>query len=483
MRIAIAGMHHESNTFNPTITGDSDFLLFRGSEVFSRLEEYASAKGMVDRLRAGGYEILPAAFARAVPNGVVSQAFYESFKKDVLSRLTSFGPLDGIVLALHGSMTVEGVGDAEGNLLESVRSLFPSVPLTASLDMHATVTDRMLRNADAFVGYKTAPHVDMYETGYAAADLLIRSLETGRTLQMACRKIPVLIAGEQTETSSQPTASLIALLKEVESSGEVLSASYLLGFPWADNESNGVSAVAVTLDDPATADRVSRRLASSFWERRKDFSFHTEAYPVDQALSEAFSSPQSPVFVSDSGDNPTAGSSGDSTQFLRALLSHPDLPSYRGRIGYGGFCDAESVERCRGMKGKRVELELGGKVDRGSGDPVRVVGEVLSELESWGSYGSCLVAVRVGNLDLVIADRHMGFGDDVGYWAALGLPISQYPMLCLKLGYLTEGYHPFHPRSILALSEGCSNELLGGLPFKHLRRPMFPLDQDASYEA
>jgi microcystin degradation protein MlrC len=482
MRIAIAGMHHESNTFSPIITGRADFLYYKGEGVYEHLASYDTVRGIVDFLKPKGYEILPAAFIRAVPNGVVSGAFYREFKADALSRIASFGHLDGIVLSLHGSMIVEGIGDAEGDFLEALRAARPGLPITASLDMHATMTERMLRNADGFVGYKTAPHVDMYETGYAAAGLMHATLSTGRKLSMSSRRVPILIAGEQTETSSEPTASLISLLKEAETAEEVLSASYLLGFPWADAETNGVTALAVALDDAARADACAVRLAKAFWARRKDFTFHTEAKPVADALSAAFASDRQPVFVSDSGDNPTAGSTGDSTHFLRGLLAHPGLVSFSGRIAYAGFYDPESVERCRGKVGAHVRLGLGGKIDRGHGGPIELDFEVLSEVRAWGQYHADLIALRYGSIDIVISAKHIGFGDEIGFWGALHLDPANYPLVCLKLGYLTEIYYPYKPRSILALSEGASNELLARLPFLKLRRPVYPLDQDFEYE-
>jgi microcystin degradation protein MlrC len=493
MKIAVAGMHHESNTFNPIITGKNEFLYYKGEEVYEHLEAYASARGIFEYLRPLGYELFPAAFIRAVPNGVVSKAFYLEFKKDALERIAAAGRLDGIVLALHGSMKVEGLGEgggpgsAESDFLEALRAAHPGVPITASLDMHATITDCMLRNADGFVGYKTAPHVDMYETGFAAARLMDIHLRTGKSLRMASRRVPILIAGEQTETSSHPTVELINLLKKEEgwgaqSSSQVLAASYLLGFPWADAETNGVTALTVTLDDQAGADRAAKRLASAFWDKRYEFKFHTEARPVAEALSEAFSSAKKPVFVSDSGDNPTAGSTGDSTHFLRELLSHPGLASYRGKIGYGGFYDPESLARCRGKVGQRVRLELGGKFDKGHGGPVGLDCEVIAEAKAWGHYGSDLVAVRAGKLEIVISEKHIGFGDEIDYWMALGLDPANYELLCLKLGYLTEIYFPYEPRSILALSEGASNELLARLPYKRLSRPAYPLDDGFSYE-
>lgn len=216
MKVAVAGFHHESNTFNPIITGADDFVVLRRGEVFSKMTHYGSINGVISTLQSFGYEVVPTLFARAVPNGVVSRDFYLSIKAELLEMMRGLQGIDALMLALHGSMRVEEIGDAEGDMLEALREIFPTIPTVAALDMHATLTDKMMANANAFVGYKCAPHTDTYETGAHAAEMTRLTLEKGVRLTMAAVRVPMLIAGEKSETSTHPMTGRIARLRELE---------------------------------------------------------------------------------------------------------------------------------------------------------------------------------------------------------------------------------------------------------------------------
>ena len=162
------------------------------------------------------------------------------------------GKVDGICLGLHGSMYVDGEDDPEGDILEALREIVGSeIPIVAALDMHATVTEKMVKAANAFVGYHTAPHVDVYDTGCRAASVLLKVLKDDITLKMEWVRIPMLLAGEQSETDVSPMRELMVSLKEVENEDGIFSASYLLGFPWADSPHNGVSIVVVGRSEKA----------------------------------------------------------------------------------------------------------------------------------------------------------------------------------------------------------------------------------------
>ncbi|MDR1319438.1 MAG: M81 family metallopeptidase, partial [Treponema sp.] len=211
MRILTGGFSHESNSFNPIITGEEDFIVSRGTaiteqSVFSR----HSSAGIIETLKKGGVEVVPTVLARAVPNGVVSAAFYNEIKAGLLQAAREAleeGPIDGICLALHGSMKVEGDLCAEGDFCGALREIIPGVPFTAALDMHATITPALLKAVDGFAGYKTAPHIDSFETGVLAADMLLKALNTGKKLYTARISVPVMIAGEKSETAAEPMAS------------------------------------------------------------------------------------------------------------------------------------------------------------------------------------------------------------------------------------------------------------------------------------
>jgi len=324
-RVLIAALHHESNTFNPIITGREDFSIQYGDDIFGVINGHDSLSGIVRTLQAGGYEVVPTVRARSVPNGEVSRSLYLELKDEILRRAKAAHEeksIDALCLALHGSMRIEGIGDAEGDLLEALREIFPDQPLLAALDMHTTFTEKMFRHADGYVGYKCAPHTDQFETGEHAARMTMAVLEKGARPVTAWVKIPFLVAGEKSETTTEPMKTLIAALRECEKEKGILAANYLMGFPWADGPDSGCSALIVTDGDRELAEGEARRLTDLFWSLREKFQFHTETYEpalaIETALKAAATGP-TPVYLSDSGDNPTAGSSADCTDFYKLL--------------------------------------------------------------------------------------------------------------------------------------------------------------------
>ena len=492
MRIIIGGMNHESNTLNPIITGEDDFVVFRGEEMLGKgMLPYYSSTGIIETLREAGCELVPTLLARAVPNGVVSARLYAELKADFLRRVreaAAAGPVDGACFGLHGSMKVEGLGCAEGDILTAFREILPGIPVTVALDMHATITDELLACADGLVGYKTAPHVDCRETGAHAARMLLESLRSGRRLVTARRSIPVLIAGEKSETSAEPMRSLIADCRAAELREGVLAASYLLGFPWADDEHDAVTALVTTLDDAKAAEDVAIQLAEGFWKRRKDFVFRSEYYDSRRSLEVAYEAVlkggQRPVFVSDSGDNPTAGSTGDSTDLFERVMETMELADRLPTpLLYSGFFDTQATAACVAAgAGARLGIELGGTWDKINGKRIPLAIEVLKVVRGYGPYKSDLVLVSHRNLRIVLTSKHIGFGDEE-LLPALGVEAKDHCLVVVKLGYLEDCFRSIAARAIMATSKGCSNEVLESIPYRRVRRPIYPLDPDMGYRA
>jgi microcystin degradation protein MlrC len=491
MRIIVGGMNHESNTLNPIVTGEEDFAVFYG---YAMLElgmfPYYSSTGIIETLKAARCKLAPTVLARAVPNGVVSASFYQRIKNAFIQRIKNAleeGPIDGICLALHGSMKVAGLGCAEGDLAAAIRKLLPDAPFTAALDMHATITPDMLASIDGFAGYKTAPHTDCRETGVHAAKMLLESLSTGRKLRTAYRRIPMLIAGEKSESEAEPMASLIEACRQAEQKPGVKAASFLLGFPWADDEHNAASALVTTLDEPALGEETAQALAEAFWSRRKDFTFRVEHYDSLQALKTAYTAVleqgQAPVFVSDSGDNPTAGAAGDATDLLEQIMETLDaadkLPT---PLLYSGFYDAPAAAVCiKAGAGAVADITLGGNWDTINGKKIPLRARVERIVRGFGPYKADLVLVSFRNLRITVTSKHIGFGDET-LLPALGINPKDYCLVAVKLGYLEPCFRSIAARAILATSRGCSNEILETIPYQKVRRPLYPLDKEAVFE-
>ena len=311
-------------------------------------------------------------------------------------------------------MRIKKQGEAEGYLLEELRALFPNIPIFASLDMHTTMTDRMHNNCDGFVGYKCAPHTDCYETGEHAAKMTIHVLEDGVKAHSAWVRVPILIAGEQSSTTVEPMITLIKELRETEKKPGIMAASYLMGFPWADNEDSSV-AVHVVAESKEQADAEAVRLAEFIWSKKDDFCFQTEALHEKEAIDAAMESIGNgvmPVYFSDSGDNPTAGSSSDVTEFASMLIADPRIAALDKPVLYGGFYDPEACKACEGKVGQEITLTFGAKYDTKTSSPITATGVVKNYVENLELHGRNQGAAAIfstHNIDFIIAEQHIGY--------------------------------------------------------------------------
>lgn len=489
-RVLIGGMHHESNSFNPIIAGEDDFRVIYGKDIFHNIRENDSISGIIATLKEAECEVIPTVFARAVPNGEVDYDFYMKIKNKIVEMAKEANeekPLDAITLALHGSMRVRGLGEAEGILLEELRDLFPNIPIYSALDMHTTMTNKMYNNCDGFVGYKCAPHTDCTETGIHAAKMTLKTLNEGIKGTSAWVRVPILIAGEQSATATEPMITLINQLRKIEKQKGIMAASYLMGFPWADNKDSSVAVYVVTEDDQELADKTAIELAKLIWSKRNEFEFHTETYPQKKALDKAFKGlleGDTPIYISDSGDNPTAGASSDCTDFIKLILSDKRAQDLKHPIIYGGFYDPEATKSCEGKVGQEITIDFGAKFDTTTSTPVRATGIVKSYFKDWSRNKfpkGDLALFSTGGVDIVLAEQHVGYTDPQMF-VDLGLDPKEAEIIICKLGYLTPGHEALAKRSIMALTKGNTNEDLKSIDFKLVKRPIFPLDEDFEYD-
>ncbi len=481
-KVLVGGLHHESDTFNPIITNKNDIWVKRGQDLIDNIGQ-DSCSGIIKTLIDNGYEVVPTLVARAVPNGEWDQDYYLDLKKEFLDKLKNEKDLDALCLSLHGSMRVKGIGEAEGDLLKAIRKIYPDILIITSLDMHATITKEMIECSDGFVGYKCAPHTDTFETGVHAAKIVIEALKTGIKPTMSCVHIPFLVAGEQSETSVEPMNSLINHLREEEKAdNKIYALSYLMGFPWADTEDNGVCALVVSKNDKEYADKKAMELAEIFWNRREDFCFYNETRMPEDALKHALSSVNEgiyPVVVSDSGDNPTAGSSSDVTNFLKLILANKEICDIRPKLIYQSFYDKEVVDLYLDKEiGTVLDMKLGAKYDTIKSSSVEAKGKLLAKVEKFAeAENTNLILLEIGGVDVIVSDKHIGCYDPE-IIRALGVDVEKRKIIVVKLGYLEPEIRSIAKRSMMALTTGSSDELFERLPYKVIKRPIYPLDKD-----
>lgn len=490
-RILVAAMHHESNSFNPIIACEKDFNVIYGDDIFNNLRDNDSLTGIIKTLQGVGYEVIPTVSARAIPNGEIDYDFYIKIKNEIIKRAKAAqekAPIDAITLSLHGSMRVKKQGEAEGYFIEELRTIFPDIPIFSSLDMHTTMTNRMHSNCDGFVGYKCAPHTDCFETGEHAAKMTIDTLENNANAKSAWVRVPILIAGEKSSTTVEPMIELINALRKCERKEGIMAASYLMGFPWADNEDSSIAVYIVADGDLELAQKEAVRLAELIWSRKDEFCFQTETYHEKEALDVAFEAVKEgklPVYISDSGDNPTAGASSDCTDFLKLIISDNRTDSLRKPVIYGGIYDPIATKQCEGRVGEEITITFGAKFDTVTSSPITATGTVKAYIKDWSREGMVKGDLALFNscgVDIVIAEAHVGYIVPEMF-TDLGIDPKDVEIVVCKLGYLTHSHSLVAKRSIMALTKGNTNEDLKNLEYKKVKRPIFPLDSDFEYDA
>ncbi len=479
-RVLVGGLHHESDTFNPIITSKDDIWVFRGQELIEHKDK-SSISGIIKTLLDANYEVVPTLVARAVPNGEWDKDYYLSLKEELLEGIRKAGELDALCLSLHGSMRVKGIGEAEGDLLESIREILPNILIISSLDMHATITKRMISNCNGFVGYKCAPHTDTFETGVHAAKMTIDCLENSFTPFMSAVHIPFIVAGEQSETSVEPMKSYTDLLRSYER-GNIMASSILLGFPWADTEENGVSTLVVSKESQKEADEKAMELANNFWNRRGDFGFYNETRTPEDTLLETKKSIDNdiyPVVISDSGDNPTAGSSQDVTNFLKLIISDKYFNVLNPPLVYQAIYDKQVVEEAINVGiGGHLVTSLGAKYDSIKSTPIKINALVKNISKNFKSAENCdVVLLDVEGVDVIVTNKHVGCYDPE-MMRYVGIEPNSLKAIVVKLGYLEPEIRAISKRSIMALTNGSSDELFERLEYKKMKRPVYPLDGD-----
>lgn len=480
MRIAIGGIQHETNTFTRLTTPLSDFLMAEGEAMLDipPAVQDTSMQGIIEVCKEQGIEVVPTLFAQALPSGIIEREAYDVMKQGILQRLASGDGFDAVVLALHGSMYVDGIGDAEGDLLASIRRLVPQeTPIVCALDLHATMTEQMVNNANAFVGYRTAPHVDKVETGRRACQLAVWAVREGVQLKTEWVSIPMLISGEQSETRVPPASELISQLVHMPGSGKVISSSIFFGFPWADVPYSCVSTLAVTAKaDAAFGLEEARRLAQQIWDRRYEFVFTTETHDLGKCLDIAEAEDSKPIIIADSGDNPTAGASEDLTNVLAELLKRSTK-----NVLVAVIADKDSYARClEAGRGSYIDLELG-RVNPTEEKPESL--SVCAYVERIGlGKGIPAAVLKIDDIRVIVTAERTDVYDPK-FLADLELNPLDFKVIIVKSGYLSPEYQALTRRPMLALTPGDTNLLLEELPYRQVRRPIFPLDKDFIWSA
>jgi microcystin degradation protein MlrC len=492
MRVAIAELKQETNTFVPRPTTLEDFRawhLWYGDDLIDGLRGTNSEiDGFLNVLEAAGIKPVPILATFAMSGGRVTDKAYEKLCDELLTGIDASGPLDGILLALHGAMVTESDDSPDGTTLAAVRKLVgPDIPIVASYDLHANLTRKLAEHADALVGFKTSPHIDQRDTGERAARVMVRILQENVKPTMAFVKIPMVVpASTHMHHLPGPFKRLQDATKTAET-GKVLSANAAAVQPWLDIDEMGFATVVITDNDPELAQKVACDLANQAWNERDAF-MQIDLVPPAEAIQLALAEPEGPVVLADAADGTGAGSPGDATAVIAALLeTNPDKPAYVF------VRDEESAAAAIAAgPGATITLDVGGKLDNVFNKPVQVTGTVefvgpASFRFSGEGYTGVeqdmgpSAVVRSGNVFILIVSTSVMTVDPELY-RSVGLEPAEAQIVVVKSHIqFRAGYEDLATKIILLDSPGMSSDHIAGLPWQKIPRPIFPLDPETTF--
>ncbi|MDR1161192.1 MAG: M81 family metallopeptidase [Tannerellaceae bacterium] len=473
-RIAIAGIAIECSTFSPARTAEDAFRKRAGDALLNSYPFLREDAPMRDKA-----EWFPAMIASATPGGALTRETYESLTGQILELLKANAPYDALFFDIHGAMSVIGLDDPEGDFILKVRAIVGKDALISTcMDLHGNVTWRLAENTDLITCYRLAPHEDSMDSRERAVVNLIDRLESGkgRPAYKAWIPVPILLPGEQTSTRIEPGKSLYGAIAPATKQVGVTDAAIWIGYAWADEPRNHAVVMAYG-DDKDMVVRTAEYLAHHFWSVRNLFDFVAPTATLDVCLEKAIASTKKPYFISDMGDNPTAGGAGDVTWTITELLKRPEFASGNGKtLVYASIPGPEFVAKAiKAGVGNKVKGTAGAAVDNRYAPPVKLSGTVTSIYLD--NPDNKEVVVKIGSIYVIVTEKRKGF-HYVKEFTKHNIDPTKADIVVVKLGYLVPELYDIQADWMMALTLGGVNQDLPNLPYKRINRPMFPLDKD-----
>ncbi|MGE5560711.1 MAG: M81 family metallopeptidase [Chloroflexota bacterium] len=442
MRIAIAGFADETCTFckEPTTVELFEPATKRGQAVIDANRGIPTyINGYIRALEAAGAEIVPLVEADRVAGGFTSWLTTDCFDRyanEIAERLRTAGPLDGVLLALHGALAVTGVPRPEAEIVRRARAAVGNTPIMVTLDLHANEDEALCEVADAVFVLKTYPHVDAVETGEAAARCMVATVRGQLRPTMACRKPGILSASIYQASAYHPMKDIYDRCRDWERRPGVICVSVAPGYAYADVVDAGMTVFAVTDNNQALAEQIAQEISDFAWSLRDSFAAPLpDAREATALAMRLVAEGKGPVVIADGADR-----IGDSTHMLRELLA-------QGARNWGipGITDPQAAARLEAdhKVGDTVTLKIGGWYDEHSGEPVEVTGRIefigrpVYKLIGPMGRGATVHDKLVVSLDLgdnrhvVVSERMRGANDAAGF-TAVGIDYTKLDIIILK---------------------------------------------------
>lgn len=488
MRVVVAMFKHETNTFSPIVTDLARFEAWGcqfGAAARAAYQGTAMPFGAyLELAEAAGAEIVTPVAAEAMPSGPVTEAAYERIAGAILDAVGE--GCDAALLDLHGAMVAEHTPDGEGTLLERIRAIAPDLPIGVTLDLHCNLTEKMVANCTALIGYKTYPHVDMYEVGKQIGQVVFDAMAGKSRPVMAWGNVPLLSQTLRQGTDDAPMRGLIDMCIEAERRPGVLAATVFGGFALADMPDAGSSAIIVTDGDAGLAESVRDGLLDETWRQRDDFLY--EHAPLEDTVAAAARLEDGPVILLDHADNCGSGATQDVMTVIAEVLRQ-GLED----VAVAAVWDPDAVrEMQRAGVGRTVTLSLGGKTDMPSigepGRPLEITGKVKTLTDGeWIVRGPMYTGVKVamgpsavldtGKMQIVVVSNHHEPWD-LGVFTSVGIqPESKRYLLLKSRIHYRAGFAGLARHTLTLDGVGVTTSDNRLLDYKRVRRPIYPLDR------
>lgn len=479
MRVFSGTLATETNTFGPMPTSIASFRdrgYFPAGQHPDRMQFFAGPLWAA-RLRGKerGWTLVEGMVAGAQPSGITTRHAYETLRDELLNDLKQALPVDMVLLGLHGAMVADGYDDCEGDLLQRVRAIVgPDVVVGAELDPHNHLTPEMVANADVIVSYKEYPHTDVLERALELVDLCAakahKRIEPVAAV-VDCEMIALF------HTSRQPARGFVDRMQALEGKDGILSVSLTHGFPWGDVPEMGTKVLVYADGDAAKARKLARQLADEVIAMRDQLAPPTPG--IEAALDQALAFQGGPVVIADGADNPGGGAASDSTFILRRMVE-------RGitNAAVGPLWDPMAVRVAFDAgRGARLALRVGGKISPLSGDPLDLEVAVKALLPDHEQTGLGGTRTHMGDSVLVEADgieillvtlRNQAMGTDL--FTSAGCDLAGKKIVVVKSSqHFYASYSQVAKHVIYADAPGSVTSDLNTLPYRKLRRPIWPL--------
>ncbi|MBM3715421.1 MAG: M81 family metallopeptidase [Actinobacteria bacterium] len=482
MRIAICGIYGECSTFSLDVMTADMFEVLRGDELMQHYDWDGRLGATV-----ADVDWVPLTRAHTGAGGQLDPSFYDEVFTTVAAELRETGPVDGVYLDMHGALKVLGRGRAEERFVGMVREIVgDGAVLSMSMDPHGNFSEELASLVDVVAVYRHAPHIDRLETRDRAVTNLVEVIRRGARPRKAWVRVPVLLPGERTSTVFEPATGIFGSLVPTMDEFGLMDLGLWCGFPWADEDRNAAAVLALG-DDEESLVAAAARIAQSYWSARADFGITSPHFGTwDEGVDFALGDRSRPTYLSDAGDNVTAGGSGDITWALARTLDRADVSASGLRFLFAGIVDEPSLRAAEAVGvGGVLDRAIGAVVDRRYADAVAGCWSVEELIE--GVYGEGIVGavLRDGAISVSVQSHRQRFVGGVDpatpAFAMLGLAftsVEPYDVVVVKNGYLFPNQREMSGSEFMTFTPGGTDLDFSRLVFQHVERPMFPMDDD-----